>query len=269
MTPLIDCDILVYSISFSCERKMPDGSKVPISLEEVNNKVDEKIAEICAEVYATEPCKLFLTGRDNFRNKIAFTKGYKAQRKKEKPFHWKYIRAYVQAVHGAIEVNGLEADDLMGIEQTSRLKFKDTIICSIDKDLKTIPGMHYSWEQHLQPSFGPKWIDKFGEIYLKGTKIKGTGMCFFYSQMLTGDNTDNIPGLPRFGPMKVYAALGECKTIRELHDVVVSKYQEYYPDNWWDIFKEQATLLWMVRRLHDDGSPVMWEEEFNEPEYFN
>jgi hypothetical protein len=36
-------------------------------------------------------------------------------------------------------------------------------------------------------------------------------------------------------------------------------YQEKMGDGWEDYLLEQGQLLWIVRRLTEDGSPVIWE----------
>jgi len=259
MTPLIDGDILAYEIGFGCEPRNQYGERVPVGIEEVNRRVDNKVKEICAAVWATSPPVIFFTGKGNFRDNIAKQKEYKGNRKSYKPFHHKYIRAYLMASYEHQIINGLEADDLMSIEQTARLSQRDTIICSRDKDLKTVEGFHYSWEVNKQPSFGPKWVDRIGEMELVGRKLKATGMRLFYSQILTGDSTDNIPGLPWCGPEKAYELLKDCITEEELFYAVKGAYEQRYKEDWAIPLLENGQLLWMTRELNEDGSPVLWE----------
>jgi 5'-3' exonuclease len=149
--------------------------------------------------------------------------------------------------------NGLEADDAMSILHTER---DDTIICSRDKDLRQVPGWSYSWELGRQPSFGPIRISKAGSLSLSEDrkKLTGTGLAFFYSQLLTGDRVDNIPGLPGCGPVAAWNILNpSIEAGEDLFDVV----KDLYNDD--DYLLEQGKLLWMTRRLHPDGSPVLWE----------
>jgi len=223
--------------------------------------MDEAIAQICAECYATESPILFLTGKGNFRDGIAKEKKYKGNRKKEKPFHYANLKAYVLAAYDCRLVDGLEADDLLAVEQTVRLHNKDTIICSRDKDLRIQEGFHYSWEVAGQPRFGPAWVDELGVLQLKrgGKKLFGTGMRFFYSQLLTGDLTDNIPGLGGYGPIKAFNALKECKTTDELFNAVRELYRAKHGDEWRDKMLERGRCLWMTKYLNEDGTPVLWE----------
>lgn len=259
MRALIDGDIILYEIGFAAQKKI-DGEIIPSPVDEVNQMVDNKIKEICAAVYATEPPTIYITGVGNFRYDIAKQREYKGNRKQIKPFHYKYIKSYLQAQWGAIVVDGMEADDALCIEQTSRLRFKDTIICSRDKDLKQCPGYHYSWECGKQGSWGPGWVDELGTLVLKGPKkLIGTGMLFFYSQLLTGDSTDTYDGLPGCGPIGAFKILEGKTTAKEMYDAVLGAYRVRFGDSAECVLEEQAHLAWMIREVNDDGSILHWK----------
>lgn len=259
MKPLIDGDLVAYELAFGCQR-FEDDQLVLVPVEEVNQRVTNKIEEICAEVYATEPPTIFFTGKTNFRNDVAKSKPYKGNRKGDKPHYLKYIRSFLMANYDSELVEGLEADDLMAMRQTERLKFKDTIICTRDKDLRQVPGMHYGWECGKQPSFGPKWVDKHGTLELKGgKKLKGTGDMLLYAQMLIGDQTDFIGGVRGYGDIKTYEALKDCTDEPSLFDVVDRVYREVYGDVAKERLLECAYLVFMVRSLDEFGKPIMWE----------
>lgn len=234
--------------------------------------VDGRIEEICKAVGATEKPRLFLTGKDNFREKIAKKAIYKGNRDKlAKPWHYANIKAYLIGCYEAEVVDGMEADDMMCIIQSSgygeiRILGNEaivvpTIICTRDKDLRQCPGWHYGWELANQPSFGPKFVEDPGEISISedGKKISGWGIKFFYSQLITGDKVDNIPGLPGKGPRFAYALLANTQTREEMEKAVVEAYRGFYGDVWKEEMLEQAQLLWMVRELDDAGLPVMFE----------
>lgn len=259
MTPLIDADILAYEIGFATQKKI-EGEIVPSPVEEVNEMVDSRIREICAAVYATEEPRLFLTGYGNFRFAAATSREYKGNRKSIKPYHYKYIRAYLQAKYGAEIINGMEADDALCIEQTKRLQHRDTIICSRDKDLKQCPGFHYTWECGKQGSWGPAWVEELGSLTLKGPKkLIGTGSKFFYSQLLTGDSTDTYDGLQGCGPIRTYALLNECTSELELYRAVREAYQQKYSDGADERLTEQAMLAYMIREADVNGKPIFWK----------
>ena len=261
MKPLIDGDCVAYEIAYACEPKDEEGNRIPIPLDAVEERVKNKIAEICADVYATEEPTIYLTGKGNFRDDIATIKGYKENRVgKPKPHYLKYIRALLKAHYETKCVNGFEADDLMAMDQCSRAKFRDTIICSIDKDLRIVPGFHYSWGTSVLPSFGPICTDEIGKFYKKKSgKIIGTGLKQFYSQLLMGDRTDNIPGIPFYGPIKAFNLLDPLNTEEEMFNAVKEVYQEKFPDDWEPRMLEVGRLLWMTQMLDENGGPVLWE----------
>lgn len=259
LQPLIDADVLTYETCLAVEY----GSEYTPSFDGIASNFDKKIADICFACNTSIPPILFLTGENNFRFKIATVKPYKSRDVNKRPFHFENIRAYMIGVYGARVVDGMEADDAICIEQNSRPD--ETIICTRDKDLRMQYGWHYGWESGKQPAFHPQWVDPIGNITLVKDKIVGTGLHFFYSQLLTGDVVDSIPGLPRCGPVKAFEVLRGCTTEEEMFNAVYPLYREKYGDMWRVMLLEQGQLLWMCNQLHEDGRPVLWEIPY-EPE---
>lgn len=271
---LIDADILRYEVGFGSEWTDEDGEKVINPFEKVAEMFDQRIDEICAATETDEEPHIYITadtgvvsilnrerkrqGKEplsyfpNYREEVATTKVYKGNRVKAKPFHFNNLTAYIVSKYNYKIAVGIEADDLLSIEHVQDPE--GTIICSRDKDLRITPGMHYGWECGKQPSFGPEKISEFGYLELGKGKVIGGGLMFFYSQMLTGDAVDNIPGLPKIGPVAAYKALSECQSEEELFDITTALYKEKIGDNWKEYFLEQADLLWIMREVHPDGA---------------
>lgn len=264
MQALLDTDILIYECSFAGQDR--ETGEIH-SFDYVRDLFDEKVLSISAAVYGTETPLLFITGKRNFRNEIAKTKPYKGGRKEEKPFHYANLRAYASALPNCTVSDGLEADDLICIEQYSRLKQRDTIICTRDKDLRMCPGYHYGWEHAGQPEFFPQWVDEIGTLTISQDrkKLKGTGSKFFYSQLITGDNVDNIPGLPKGGPALAWDTLHNCDNVSDMFRAVSLAYEKKLGEGYMEYLMEQANLLWMIRELDEEGRPVM----FKIPELLN
>lgn len=292
MTPLIDGDILVYEASYASQYKDEESGETRAKpFEDAAEIFDERIKQVCSEVWATEEPILFLTGNrtllpiynrmrktngkepiqyvPNFREQVAISRPYK-ERESTKPHHYKNLQAYCLANYEVVVGWGLEADDLLSVRQSSRLAFLDTIICSRDKDLRQVPGMQYSWEVGNQPGWGPVRVDEIGDLELitkervkdgKTTythKLKGTGLKFFFSQVVTGDPVDTIPGIPGAGPKVAYEILSECTTEQEMFDNVAYLCREKVGKGWKKYLKEQIDLLWMVRELDEEGQPVLY-----------
>ena len=272
------------------------------SFDVVSKAFDEKVLEIEAECWATEPSLFFYTNNKqlykdkekkkakalkraekrldknpldvvskevlstcqpskyvpNFRDKVAKKKVYKGSRKTSRPLHYQNLVEYVLATREVVLAEGCEADDLLAVWQC-KAEPLTTIICSRDKDLKIVPGMHFGWACGFQPQFGPAQVTKYGEISLnkRRTEVKGTGLKFFYSQILTGDKTDDYPGLPRCGAVKAFDMLEQCNDEAEMFKAVYGAYKSFYGEETArDDMNEQANLAWMVQELDEGGGLV-------------
>lgn len=262
MTPLLDGDIFLYEIASCAQYTDEEGELIVRSFEYAEELLVNRIEEICEAVGATEPPVVFFTGKGNFRYEKAKKKPYKGNRKDVvKPWHFENIRCYLEANYRCVTAEDCEADDELAMAQG-----EDTVICTRDKDLRMVPGWHYGWECGLQPEFHLQRVDELGELRptYKGEEekfkdLKGTGLRWFYAQLLIGDSTDNIPGCPKIGPKKAYESLKDCETEWELYKACHVLYFKAYEGDWEDEMEEQAHLLWMVRERDRGGNLVMWE----------
>jgi len=235
MLALIDMDILVYSCGFAsdAEAKRQGLEHEPLNycLQIVNQLIDRIVLETQADDY-----KGYLTGKNNYREELAVTLPYKGNRDtSHKPYWYKEIKKYLVSHHNAEIIDGMEADDKLGIECTK--DNTNTVIATIDKDLRMIEGYHYNWRKGSH-------VDHVTEA--EGTK-------FFYTQLLTGDMTDNIQGIRGIGPKKAEKILAGCITERELYCAVGNAYAVAY-DSPEEVMKEMADLLWIQKR---EG--VLWQ----------
>ena len=135
--------------------------------------------------------------------------------------------------------------------------FKETVICSRDKDLRIAPLRHYSWECGKQHSIGPTTTHRIGWLVKEAVKkirddkevteykYYGYGLSFFFFQMLTGDSADNIGGLPSWGNVAAYNLLHELKTEEEMLEAVKNAYKEKLGPKSKEYFMENMKLLWM------------------------
>ncbi|QZI86249.1 hypothetical protein PODOV005v1_10015 [Vibrio phage PS32B.2] len=103
-----------------------------------------------------------------------------------------------------------------------------------------VPGNHFGWLCGKQPQYGPRVVSP------------DEGAKFFCTQLLTGDTVDNIPGLPRVGPVKAEAILNECNGMEECLKAVREAYRAFYGDEWAERLEEQGKLLWMCREMKND-----------------
>lgn len=220
MKALIDADIVAYRVA--CTLAEDDAEDF------VYARTEDLVDQILVNTEATE-YRLFLTGKNNFRYSIY--PEYKAHRPTEKPFWLEKCREYLIATFNAEVINGQEADDALGINQT-----EDTIICSIDKDLLMIPGQHYNFVK-----------DEFITV------TPESGIRHFYMQCLTGDRSDNIKGIEKIGPKKAEKILAGCVTEQEMFNAVRDAYSND------EEFLMNGRVLWIRRKENED-----WKDRFNE-----
>ena len=193
--------------------------------------------------------KIYLTGKNNFRDKVATIRGYKAHRDKPaKPVHYEELKQYLIDTFDAEVVDGMEADDAMAIKQMEHYTNLDdyTVICSIDKDLDQVPGWHYNWNKDE--------LYKITEDY---------ALRYYAKQMLTGDSTDNILGIPGMGPKKAEKLIAEV-AVDDLPNVIMGAYKKAFSDksvyskynipetmSWEDIYNETDKLIRIKWTLDD------------------
>ena len=192
---LIDGDSLIYY-----EMGKP-------TLEEALQSLDGRLYQMFEQTEATKYAG-FLTSGKCFRYAAAKTKPYKGNRKKgDKPIIFPAIKEYLKQEWNFTSVPELEADDLVSVYHDP-LK---TVICSPDKDvLYQNVGEHYN--------------------YGKAEKVlcmDGYDIQFLWTQMLMGDSTDGITGIPKVGPKTADTWLNPLLT-NEMPEFVLNKYIEKF-----------------------------------------
>lgn len=280
MIVLIDGDLLVYRCGFAAERteyavdyvdpvydeagriwaeNKKGAVKVAASLEEkgitseitphvnlepVGNalyNVKSMIAKMLESLQAeAEDVIICLSGPTNYRTEVATYKVYKGNRDPDhKPTHAQAIKDYMRKNWNTIYSENEEADDMLGYMQYHAWREDPyaTVIVSIDKDLDMIPGLHYNFVND--------------ESYHVDEE---QAMRYFWYQMVTGDSTDNIPGIPGMGPAKAKAALDDVAT-NDLYGVVRALYVQGYGDDADRALLEMGRLLWIRREQEELWNP--------------
>ena len=258
-TALIDGDVVVYAVGFASDKRTytcPDGKvfdykkeakahamENDLSVDEITTEISPDSIENCLhsvkhmvngiiEKAGASNHIVYLSGKGNYRDDL--NPLYKISRKgTAKPTHFYAIREYLETVWKAEVTVGQEADDAMGIAQ---MNGKDTIICTVDKDLDMIPGLHYNWKRE--------------EVY---TIDELTGYCKFYEQMLKGDNVDDIIAIYGIGDVRAREMLEEYDTEEDFAQQTQLAYAEH------GLTREQyinnGQLLWIRRQENELWTP--------------
>lgn len=174
--------------------------------------------------------RIYLSDPSGASFRKALDPQYKANRDPfNKPFWYPELRYYLLGHYECVEATrGMEADDLLGIAQCKGKE--QTVIASVDKDFKQIPGWHYNIMHrqlfHVDEQTADLWL---------------------WQQMLIGDTADNIKGVHGIGPVKA-AKLLQDKSPEEARELVKDLYQKYKGQDWEDDFEVNRQLLTILRR---------------------
>lgn len=200
---LIDADSLLYFSSY--------GSEEDQLLCET--KLSEKIYDILNIVgnsYNVEKYYIFVKGKNNFRYKI-FPE-YKKNRPPKHPII-DVLNYYLVSEFGAIESHNAESDDYaFSYSQLPQYKGR-AIICSVDKDMLQIPGIHYDYQKN-----------KFHIISDEDARYN------LAIQMIMGDAADGIAGLRGYGPKKAEKIITRGMNNYQCIKAILKEYLRNYPD---------------------------------------
>jgi DNA polymerase-1 len=151
----------------------------------------QKIERVMEDLKADAMVVALTDTGENFRKSILPT--YKGNRKDvRKPLLLSHLKDHLRATYEVYDRPTLEADDILGILSTGQKIKGEKIIVSIDKDLKSIPGLLYN---------DSKPMDGIIEV------TEAEADYWHMMQTLTGDVTDGYAGCPGVGPKKAEAIL--------------------------------------------------------------
>ena len=254
MLALIDGDVLVYQVGYTTN-----------DVEEwiAAARLRDQIKGILQATGATEYEIWLSDSKENWRK--ALFANYKANRTQPKPTHYEFLLNTLVKDWDAQVALGEEADDAMGIRQTQNTEFPEfglncakpegawyigdpscpdavgtSVICTIDKDLQQIPGMHYNWDKATL-----------------STVSQSEGLYRFYYQLLVGDSGDNITvtqGLSckGIGAKKAQQMLEGCETEEEMFTTCWYAYEKA----WGEGFQERLLLTGQLIKIRQTNGEI-------------
>jgi DNA polymerase-1 len=152
----------------------------------------------------------------------------------------------------AMEMEGYEADDLMAtLARQAESQGYQVVLVSGDKDLYQLVDDNVTlWDTMKDARFGPKEVAaKLGVAPEKVVDF----------QALTGDSTDNIPGVPGVGPKTAAKLLGQYKDLDEILAAAPRMKKSKLRDNLMT-HADDARLSRELARLATDA-PVRFDPE--------
>ena len=185
---LVDADSIYFRIAYRTKKQ-----------HEIRKGIKDMLNDIMKQ-NESDKMMIAVKGRDNFRNQIYSP--YKANRQPQPDDMKKaltYGHSHMVEKYGAVMADGMEADDLVSIwAHECRANEQDYVIAGIDKDLLQIPGAHYNFNKGIHRTVDE---DEAHQLLML--------------QCLTGDSTDNIPGIKGIGPKKAEKILKNVPTSRQ------------------------------------------------------
>jgi DNA polymerase I len=193
-TLLIDGDEYLFKACSAVERetRWDDWNHVlHCNRQEAWDNFTRMVSQLGDRLDTDDTVLCFSGSRPYFRELLEAS--YKGERtKSRKPLCYSDLREMCADHYIVRSLDGLEADDVMGLLQTkppaSGLRTERTIICSQDKDMQTIPGT--LWRQGELQEISVEQADRF-----------------FLFQALKGDPTDGYKGCPGMGDKRAEAWL--------------------------------------------------------------
>lgn len=139
----------------------------------------------------------------NFRRQVYKYKPYKGTRGEDSDWiaFWKpLINSYLVDRWGFTRApEHLETDDVVSATAVVLYGHLNFLICSPDKDLKQIPGVHYDYKKAAEnPAEKQETVSKKQARYN------------WHMQLLTGDGVDNVAGIPKIGQKKAEKLLSDA-----------------------------------------------------------
>lgn len=241
-TALIDADLIVYTaavVSQDNSTWTPTGSSFDETMDvDVVTTDMKKATQLCNDVLeiiqeCTGASELILcfTGSSNYRKDIY--PNYKSNRKKvAKPLLLEPLKkSYIlDPLTNTLCIEGLEADDLIGLHSD----MEDCVICSYDKDMKTLKGHHFDWR-----------TESFDEVDEDDANFN------FWKQCLTGDSTDGYSGCPRIGPITAEKILGALPLVGSTDQMAWNIIKDTYRSK--GISEEDALVQCQLARILRPG----------------
>lgn len=223
---LIDADGIAYRVAATNEDNDSYDSILQVLKENINFIVNTTRATHAI---------LFIKGDGNFRKAIGTIKPYKGNRVPKRMKWLDTVYYMLETTYNAVKSNGAEADDYIASAANHFLRLGiPHIVCSHDKDLYQIPGEHFD----------------LGSLDLINISNQDAEYRLYY-QILTGDTSDNIPGLPGIGEKKAEKILAESNGM--YLQATITAYQNIYGNNWPQMFAENFQLVYLKNDLDLDG----------------
>lgn len=226
---IIDADVFVYKYANAYQRtvnliyKDPEtGERMQGGVNVVRSDTVAALEQVDAAIYRVkrdthaQAVQVVLSSLGSYWRSAVYG-GYKDNRGgKTKPQLYHPIRKHLEEQHHAVILDRLEGDDTLSLALFEPFA-GDTVVASIDKDLLTVPGLHYNWDK---PQQGIIEVSEWEALH------------WFYQQALQGDPVDGYPGAKNVGKVRALKILNEAQGMTEKDEPLESA-EDYCEKSAW------------------------------------
>jgi DNA polymerase-1 len=234
-TALIDADFIAYEAAAWAHATQAD-------VYDLTSRVEGTVKEWATKACASKWIVCYSDSRENNFRRDHYPL-YKAHRTSEPPAMLETAQQVIRDMSAVtLTVPRLEADDIMGIAQTNG-KNGNTVIVSVDKDMRQIPGWHLNPHKEDFPVL-VSWAQ---------------GERLFHLQWLMGDATDGYGGIKGVGIKTAEKILNNSTIGDYTADVLAAYADRGYSE---DEAIAQARCAWILRADNWDSEAkaiIPWE----------
>jgi 5'-3' exonuclease len=211
-TLLIDGDVLAYQQSVLAEVPLQWNESLWTLHSDANAVIAniEALIESYKELLSADDVMLILTDAENWRKDVL--PSYKENRKSiPRPICLGAAREHLIFNRKAKHYPRLEADDVIGIYATDKLRKakEEFIVVGVDKDFKTIAGLHYN------PNKSELGVYEVNELEADR---------YWMQQTLSGDQADGYKGCSGIGEKRAGDFLRDASSLEEMWEIVKKTY---------------------------------------------
>lgn len=218
---LIDSDSIVYIIAWNHK----ESSEV-----DVKEACDTFLRDILLMTGCDEYIGSFSASK-TFRNDIYKVAQYKGNRPEKPDFvkAWEdVIKTHYVQKHGFLNPP-FEADDVVVAQAyLCRADGIEYVIASPDKDLRQFPGIFYNYSKQGE------------ELPVMTNVLPPDAYLNFWLQVLTGDTTDNIKGVPGLGEVKAMKLFSAAMDTMQYPSIAKEAFCKYYGEYYGPIIFEET-----------------------------
>lgn len=227
---IIDADSLVHRVANT------------VASPALGYKAIDKALQGIIEFVEAEQATVFIKGENNFRYDA--DPNYKGHRKDTitPEVKERINKLYAYMADFCVTSDEGEADDYCNILAREAMEENITYVVShIDKDLDCIPGWHHNFRTNEIRYIEPE------DAY-----------AFLMQQLISGDSTDGIGGIPRMGPVKS-AKVVQAVPVHRMWQEVLNTWSTMVGGDWKTDFVKCANCIYL-RSSGNDLRPLTFEE---------